>query len=65
MMKKTDLAAVLAVARGEAPADIVLKGGFVFNSFTGEWETGDVAIAGATIAGIGIYSGQKRNRRHR
>lgn len=59
MMKKTDLAAVLAVARGEAPADIVLKGGFVFNSFTGEWETGDVAIAGATIAGIGIYSGQK------
>ncbi|WP_301961954.1 adenine deaminase [uncultured Phascolarctobacterium sp.] len=59
MMKKTDLAAVLAVARGEAPADIVLKGGFVFNSFTGEWETGDVAIAGTTIAGIGIYSGQK------
>ena len=58
-MKKTDLAAVLAVARGEAPADIVLKGGFVFNSFTGEWETGDVAIAGTTIAGIGIYSGQK------
>ena len=58
-MKKTDLAAVLAVSRGEAPADIVLKGGFVFNSFTGEWETGDVAIAGTTIAGIGIYSGQK------
>lgn len=58
-MKKTDLAAVLAVARGEAPADIVLKGGFVFNSFTGEWETSDVAIAGTTIAGIGIYSGQK------
>lgn len=58
-MKKTDLAAVLAVARGEAPADIVLKGGFVFNSFTGEWESGDVAIAGTTIAGIGIYSGQK------
>ena len=40
-------------------ADIVLKGGFVFNSFTGEWESGDVAIAGATIAGIGSYSGQK------
>lgn len=59
MMKKTDLAAVLAVSRGEALADIVLKGGFVFNSFTGEWETGDVAIAGTTIAGIGIYSGQK------
>ncbi len=58
-MEKTDLAAVLAVARGEAPADIVLKGGFVFNSFTGEWESGDVAIAGATIAGIGSYRGQK------
>lgn len=56
---KTDAAAVLAVARGAAAADLVLKGGTIFNSFTGEWETGDVAIVGGVIAGIGSYRGQK------
>lgn len=58
-LQQLNLADVLAAARGEVPADIVLKGGFVFNSFTGEWETGDVAIVGTTIAGIGSYSGKK------
>lgn len=48
----------LAVARGDRKADIVLKGGFVFNSFTGEWESSDVAIAGDVIAGIGSYEGE-------
>lgn len=42
-MKNIDLTEVLAAARGEVPADIVLKGGCIFNSFTGEWEIGDVA----------------------
>ena len=37
----------------------MLKGGCIFNSFTGEWEIGDVAIVGETIAGIGSYSGKK------
>ena len=50
MMKNIDLTEVLAAARGEVPADIVLKGGSIFNSFTGEWEIGDVAIVGETIA---------------
>lgn len=58
-MKNIDLTEVLAAARGEVPADIVLKGGCIFNSFTGEWEIGDVAIVGETIAGIGSYSGKK------
>lgn len=49
-MKNIDLTEVLAAARGEVPADIVLKGGCIFNSFTGEWEIGDVAIVGETIA---------------
>lgn len=48
-MKNIDLTEVLAAARGEVPADIVLKGGCIFNSFTGEWEIGDVAIVGETI----------------
>ena len=38
-------------------ADLVLKGGNVFNSFTGEWETADVAVCGSVIAGIGSYKG--------
>lgn len=37
-MKNIDLTEVLAAARGEVPSDIVLKGGCIFNSFTGEWE---------------------------
>ena len=37
---------LLRVARGLEKADLVLKGGNVFNSFTGEWETADVAVCG-------------------
>lgn len=56
---KIERTALLAAARGDEPADLVLKGGFVFNGFTGEWEVGDVAIIGDTIAGIGSYNGKK------
>lgn len=56
---KIERTALLAAARGDEPADLVLKGGFVFNGFTGEWEIGDVAIIGDTIAGIGSYKGKK------
>ena len=59
-MKNIDLTEVLAAARGEVPADIVLKGGCIFNSFTGEWEIGDVAIVGETIAGIGRDAGEQK-----
>ena len=48
---------LLKVARGLERADLVLKGGKVFNSFTGEWETADVAVCGGVIAGIGGYKG--------
>ena len=48
---------LLKVARGLERADLVLKGGNVFNSFTGEWETADVAVCGGVIAGIGSYKG--------
>ena len=46
---------LLRVARGLEKADLVLKGGNVFNSFTGEWETADVAVCGSVITGIGSY----------
>jgi adenine deaminase len=43
----------LAVARGEAPADILLSGGRVFSSATREWIDTDLAIADGIIAGWG------------
>ena len=47
----------LAVARGDAPADLVIRGGHVFSSFTREWLNGDVAIVDGVVAGIGEYEG--------
>jgi adenine deaminase len=44
---------LLAVARGEVPADLLLTGGRVVNVFTGEVEEVDVAVAGGWIAGVG------------
>ncbi|HEY7755911.1 MAG TPA: adenine deaminase [Actinomycetota bacterium] len=53
-----DLARRLAVARGDEPADLVLRGGRVFSVFTGELLTADVAISGEHVAGIGAgYEG--------
>jgi len=40
----TDLARRLAVARGDEPADTVVRGGRVLSVFTREWLEGDVAI---------------------
>lgn len=49
---------VLAVARGDEPADLVLTGGRVLNVFTGELETADIAFADGLIAGVGSnYAG--------
>ncbi len=49
----------IAVARGDRPADLALRGGRVLNVFTGEMISADVAIAGDTIAGIGEYRGER------
>lgn len=48
----SDLEHRIAVARGEAPADIVLKNGSIFELMTGELIVGDVAIVGDRIAGV-------------
>ena len=40
-----DLARRLAVARGDEPADVVVRGGRVLSVFTREWLDVDVAIA--------------------
>ncbi|HDQ73532.1 MAG TPA: adenine deaminase [Chloroflexi bacterium] len=43
----------LPVARGDEPADLLLRGGRVVNVFTGEIVEADVAIAGDVIVGVG------------
>lgn len=48
-----EMTRLLAVARGDEPADLLLTGGRVVNVFTGEVEEVDVAVAGAWIAGVG------------
>ena len=47
-----------AVARGDYPADLVIKGAKIANVFTSEYEHADVAVYGGKIAGIGEYSGR-------
>lgn len=49
------LTRLISVARGELPADLLLANARVVNVFTGEIETGNVAICGDRIAGIGDY----------
>ncbi len=43
----------LKAARGDEPADLVLRNGRVINVYTGEIVEADVAIAGETIVGVG------------
>src|SRR5919106_3081752 len=50
-----DLARRLAVARGDEPADLVVRGGRVLSVFTREWLDADVAIADGYVVGLGDY----------
>lgn len=59
VMNETTLEEKIAVGAGLEKADLVLKGGKVFNVFTGKWEVADVAVSGTTIAGVGEYNGRK------
>src|SRR5213592_3456069 len=52
-----DLARRLAVARGDEPADLVVRGGRVLSVFTREWLETDVAIVDGFVAGLGEYEG--------
>jgi adenine deaminase len=58
-MTKAPLADRIDQGRGIVPADLVLKGGRVFDLITGALVETDVAICGDTIVGVfGQYSGQ-------
>ena len=48
-----DLPRLLAVARGDASADLLLTNGRVVDVFTGDVVTADVAVCGDRIAGVG------------
>ena len=51
-----DLKKLISVARGETPADLLLKNTRIVNTFIGEIEQADVAIFGDRVAGVGDYS---------
>jgi adenine deaminase len=50
-----NLKELISVARGEIPADLLLKNARIVNTFIGEIEQADVAIYGDRIAGVGDY----------
>ena len=50
---------LIAVAQRQRSAALVIKNAQVFNSFSGEFVSGDVAVEGGYIAGVGEYSGRE------
>src|SRR5947209_9059159 len=56
----TDLRRRLAVARGDEPADLVIRGGRVLSVHTREWLDADVAVCDGWIAGVGRYDGREQ-----
>ncbi|HNS04274.1 MAG TPA: adenine deaminase [Anaerolineae bacterium] len=54
------VAELIRIARGEQPADLVLRHARLVNVFSGQIEHTDIAIAGTQIAGIGAgYQGRQ------
>ena len=51
---------LLAVARGDAPADLLFTNARVVNTFTGEVEEANVAVYRGRIAGVGDYADARR-----
>jgi adenine deaminase len=54
-----DLARRIAVARGDEPADLAVRGGRVLSVFTREWLDVDVAVCDGYVAGLGEYEGRE------
>ena len=58
-MKPLELQSLLAVARGDQPADLLLKNGRVVNTLSCEIEEIAVAIFAGRIAGLGDYDARE------
>lgn len=54
-----ELSTLIQSARGNLPADLLLKNGRVVNVFTGEIEETSVAISDSRIVGLGDYDAKK------
>lgn len=55
----TKLSRLIAVAKGDEPADLVLANARVINTFNGEIEVSNVAIYEGRVAGVGDYQQAK------
>lgn len=55
----SDLKATIRVARGEQPADLVIRGGTVVNVLSGELQSTDVAVFAGRVVGLGAYEGRE------
>ena len=53
------LGEIIKVAKGEAPCDLVLKGGSIVNVLSGEIYVADVGVFDGQIVGIGRYKGRE------
>lgn len=50
-----DMPTVIRAARGQQPADLLLTDGRIVNVFSGEIQTGNIAIAAGFVVGFGDY----------
>jgi adenine deaminase len=50
---------IIRVARGDAPCDLVLKGGMLVNVLSGEVYQADIAVFDGLVVGIGNYKGRE------
>jgi adenine deaminase len=57
------LRGLIEVAKGEEPADVLLKDARIINTFNGEIEQADVAVYQDRIAGVGNYNDGKEIRK--
>lgn len=56
----SNVSQLLSVARGDAPADLVLRGGRIVNVFSGQIDRADISIVDGLIAGVGErYAGKE------
>src|SRR5438046_3127896 len=61
-MSAEQLRALLAVARGDMPADLVMTGGRLVNVLSGEIYPAEVAILGDRVAGVSAEIGRYHGR---
>jgi adenine deaminase len=55
MKKNAGSGSFISVAKGDSPADLILANARIVNTFNGEIETGNVAIYGGKVVGVGDY----------